>query len=72
MASKEVEERSQLSLKNCLPSMSPQWLKSLLLDTPEKLVLPLSTELKQKIGKNPQKYLCLLMVKHFLASTKLL
>jgi len=62
MATEEVKNRSKLSLENCLPSMSPQWLKSLLLDNPEKLVLPLSKGLKQKINNNPQKYLRLLMV----------
>lgn len=62
MATEEVKNRSKLSLENCLPSMSPQWLKSLLLGNPEKLVLPFSKGLKQKINNNPQKYLRLLMV----------
>ena len=60
MASEEVDERNKPSLENCLPSMSPQWLKSLLLHTPEKLAL--SKALKQKISNNSQQYLGLLMV----------
>jgi len=57
-ASEEVEKRSRLSLENCLPAMSPQWLRSLLLETKQELVL--SEDLKQKIDKDPHKCLCLL------------
>jgi len=60
MASQEVEKRSKLSLENCLPFMTPQWLTSLLVDAPK--VLRLSEKLKQKIRNDPQKYLRLLRV----------
>ena len=60
MASQEVEKRSKLSWENCLPSMTPQWLTSLLLDAPK--ALGLSEKLKQKISNDPQKYLQLVRV----------
>ena len=60
MASQEVEKRNKPCWENCLPSMTPQWLTSLLVDAPK--TLEFSEELKQKIRNDPQKYLRLLKV----------
>lgn len=59
MASQEVEKRNKPCWENCLSSMTPQWLRSLLIDAPKALVF--SEELKQKISNDPQK--CLKLIK---------
>ena len=59
-----MDKRSKLTLQNCLCSITPEWLKSILLEAPREHIgkLNIPQELKSKLQRDPKRILDLLKV----------